>query len=120
LQEIAKRIVSTSKFAPRGTRGCGSPFTHQIFGVAEGKYEVTCDDNLLVIVQIESQAGVDNVEDIAGTEGVDVVFVGEQPRISEVRLGLILRAFRSREVDERRVWGRGASSRDRKSVESDP
>lgn len=68
--------MQVSKFAPRGTRGCGSPFTHQIFGVVEGKYEVTCDDNLLVIVQIESRAGVENVEDIAKTEGVDVLFVG--------------------------------------------
>jgi 4-hydroxy-2-oxoheptanedioate aldolase len=76
VQEIARRIVKTSKFAPRGTRGCGSPFTHQVFGVAEGKYEVTCDDNLLVIVQIESQDGIDNVKEIAATEGVDILFVG--------------------------------------------
>ncbi|RSH79492.1 uncharacterized protein EHS24_001544 [Apiotrichum porosum] len=74
--EIAKRVVQTSKFAPVGTRGCGSPFTHQIFGVAEGDYEVTCDDNLLVIVQIESSQGLLNVKEIAEVPGVDVLFVG--------------------------------------------
>lgn len=75
--EIAKRIVNTSKFAPVGTRGCGSPFTHQIFGVAEGEYEVQCDDNLLVIVQIESSDGVKNVKEIAAVQGVDVLFIGQ-------------------------------------------
>ncbi|ORY44660.1 Pyruvate/Phosphoenolpyruvate kinase-like domain-containing protein [Leucosporidium creatinivorum] len=73
---IAKRIVSQSKFAPQGTRGCGSPFTHHIFGVSENEYEVTCNDNLLVVLQIESQDGHDNVEEIAAVDGVDVLFVG--------------------------------------------
>lgn len=36
----------------------------------EGTYEVTCNDNLLVIVQIESQSGHDNVEEIAAVPGV--------------------------------------------------
>jgi 4-hydroxy-2-oxoheptanedioate aldolase len=76
-QASASKIVQMSKFAPRGTRGCGSPFTHHIFGVTEGEYEVTCDDNLLVIVQIESKSGVENVEEIAAVPGVDVIFVGK-------------------------------------------
>jgi 4-hydroxy-2-oxoheptanedioate aldolase len=76
IQDIAKRVVQMSKFAPRGTRGCGSPFTHQIFGVKEGQYEVTCDDHLLNIVQIESTDGVKNVEAIAAVPGIDIIFVG--------------------------------------------
>ncbi|GAA5915160.1 hypothetical protein JCM6882_001125 [Rhodosporidiobolus microsporus] len=74
--EIAKRVVSNSKFAPQGTRGCGSPFTHQIFGVLENDYEVTCNDHLLNILQIESQEGLDNVEEIAKVPGADILFVG--------------------------------------------
>ncbi|GAA5874317.1 hypothetical protein JCM8547_007561 [Rhodosporidiobolus lusitaniae] len=74
--EIAKRVVSNSKFAPVGTRGCGSPFTHQIFGVVENEYEVTCNYHLLNILQIESQEGLDNVEEIAKVPGADVIFVG--------------------------------------------
>lgn len=68
--------MKNSKFAPRGIRGCGSPFTHQIFAVKEGEYEVTCDDNLLTIVQIESTDGVTNVQAIAEVDGVDILFVG--------------------------------------------
>ncbi|KIR68450.1 hypothetical protein I312_100468 [Cryptococcus bacillisporus CA1280] len=74
--EIAKKVVSSSKYAARGTRGCGSPFTQMIFGVPEAQYEATCNDNLLVIVQIESAEGVKNVESIAAVDGVDVLFVG--------------------------------------------
>lgn len=48
-----------------------------IFGVPEAQYEATCNDNLLVIVQIESAEGVKNVESIAAVDGVDVLFVGE-------------------------------------------
>jgi len=76
----AKQIVARSKFAPRGVRGCGSPFTHQIFGVKEGEYEVQCNDNLLVIVQIESTEGAQNVSEIAAVPGVDVLFVGKLGR----------------------------------------
>lgn len=68
--EIAKEVVALSKFAPQGKRGCGSPFTHHVFGVEEGEYEATCNDNLLTIVQIESQEGLDNVEAIAAVPGV--------------------------------------------------
>ncbi|GAA6042938.1 hypothetical protein JCM8097_000006 [Rhodosporidiobolus ruineniae] len=74
--QTARNVVSYSKFAPVGTRGCGSPFTHQIFGVVENDYEVTCNDHLLNILQIESQEGLDNVEEIVAVPGVDVIFVG--------------------------------------------
>ncbi|GAA6006872.1 hypothetical protein JCM10207_009119 [Rhodosporidiobolus poonsookiae] len=74
--EQAKKLVSSCKYAPEGTRGCGSPFTQHIFGVSEADYENTCNANLLTIVQIESQQGLDNVEEIAKVPGVDVLFVG--------------------------------------------
>ncbi|GAA6038061.1 hypothetical protein JCM8097_007525 [Rhodosporidiobolus ruineniae] len=74
--KIARDVVSYSKFAPVGTRGCGSPFRHHIFGCAEGEYEAGCNDHLLTVLQIESQEGHDNVEEIAAVPGVDVVFIG--------------------------------------------
>ncbi|BEJ11442.1 hypothetical protein CspHIS471_0108640 [Cutaneotrichosporon sp. HIS471] len=72
----AARIASASKYAPQGTRGCGSPFTQQIFGVPEATYEAECNSNLVTIVQIESAAGVENVQAIAATKDIDVLFVG--------------------------------------------
>jgi 4-hydroxy-2-oxoheptanedioate aldolase len=46
------------------------------FGVEEATYAAEADDNLLVMVQIESQSGVDNVEEIAQVPGLDVLFIG--------------------------------------------
>lgn len=75
-QDIARNVVSKSKYAPQGTRGCGSPFTQQVFGVPEAQYEAECNDNLLVMVQIESADGIRNIEEIASVPGLDVLFVG--------------------------------------------
>ncbi|KAG7529312.1 hypothetical protein FFLO_05740 [Filobasidium floriforme] len=74
--DAARAIVASSKFAPQGTRGCGSPFTHTVFSIPARTYELECNNNLLVIVQIESRSGVENVQDIAAVDGVDVLFVG--------------------------------------------
>lgn len=51
-------------------------FSGHSFGVPEGEYATQADDALLVMVQIESQSGVDNVEAIAQVPGLDVLFVG--------------------------------------------
>ncbi len=36
----------------------------------------TANQNILVIVQIESRAGVENCEAIAGVDGIDMLFIG--------------------------------------------
>jgi 2-keto-3-deoxy-L-rhamnonate aldolase RhmA len=56
-------------------------FSAHSFGLSEPEYPATADDNLLVIVQIESKDGVKNVEEIAAVEGIDVLFIGEFGRI---------------------------------------
>ena len=38
-------------------------------------YKQTANENILIIVQIETVEGVENVEAIAAVEGVDIVFV---------------------------------------------
>jgi 4-hydroxy-2-oxoheptanedioate aldolase len=79
VQEDAARIVSFSKYPPLGTRGYGPMFAnHTLPGVSSGPvYDNGQKDGLLVIVQIESAQGLENVEKIAPVEGVDVVFVGK-------------------------------------------
>ncbi|KWU44888.1 Phosphoenolpyruvate/pyruvate domain-containing protein [Rhodotorula sp. JG-1b] len=74
--ELAASVVSLSKFGPQGARGYGSPFTHHAFGVDAREYELTCNEHLLTILQIESQQGLDNIEAIAAVPGVDVIFIG--------------------------------------------
>ncbi|KAH8697915.1 2,4-dihydroxyhept-2-ene-1,7-dioic acid aldolase [Talaromyces proteolyticus] len=77
-EEDAAKIVKFSKYPPRGTRGYGPMFApHAIPGVVPGEHhDAQADDSLIVVVQIESRAGVENVEKIAAVDGLDVLFIG--------------------------------------------
>lgn len=73
----AARIVSYSKYPPTGSRGYGPLFTgHSFPGVTPAAYDSEADQSLIVAVQIESRSGVDNVEEIAKVEGLDVLLIG--------------------------------------------
>lgn len=51
---------------------------HAFPGVAPGEqYDANANNNLLVVVQLESRSGVENVEKIAAVDGIDVLFIGE-------------------------------------------
>ena len=78
VQEDAAQIVKFSKYPPTGVRGYGPLFTPHAFPnlVPNSEYDDGADDSLVVVVQIESRSGVENVEKIAATKGVDVVFIG--------------------------------------------
>ncbi|KJA21584.1 hypothetical protein HYPSUDRAFT_727524 [Hypholoma sublateritium FD-334 SS-4] len=73
----AKQIVADSRFPPAGRRGFGSPFTHGLWGMeTSAEYLDTVNDSVLVMVQIETKEGVENVREIAQVDGVDVLFIG--------------------------------------------
>lgn len=50
---------------------------HSFPGVKPAEYDEKTHDEVLVIVQIESRPGVENVEEIAKVDGLDVLFIGE-------------------------------------------
>jgi 4-hydroxy-2-oxoheptanedioate aldolase len=54
-------------------------FTSHAFQTADASYVSGADKNLLVIVQIESVKGVENVEEIAKVDGLDCLFIGTLP-----------------------------------------
>lgn len=61
-----------------GVRGYGPMFAPHAFpGVKPGEYDEKTHDEVLVIVQIESRPGVENIHEIATVEGLDVLFIGE-------------------------------------------
>ncbi|KAJ3576365.1 hypothetical protein NP233_g457 [Leucocoprinus birnbaumii] len=74
--EKAREVVADSKFPPNGRRGFGSPFTHGTWGTTMTQYLQTANDNVLVMVQIETKEAVENVQEIAQVEGIDVLFIG--------------------------------------------
>jgi 4-hydroxy-2-oxoheptanedioate aldolase len=73
--EEARQAVRYAKYPPQGTRGI-SPLWTIFMDVSYDDYLPAANDETCVIVQVESPAGIDNLEAIAAVEGVDVVFAG--------------------------------------------
>lgn len=74
--EQARAIVEAVRFPPRGKRGNAADVTRSSSYGLVPDYYARADDNLLIIVQIETRLGVENAREIAEVEGVDVVFIG--------------------------------------------
>lgn len=74
----AKEVVDAAKYAPLGDRGLGLGSAHSEYrklGNAR-QYMDAANANTTIICQIESRAAVEEIEGIAGTPGVDVLWVG--------------------------------------------
>ena len=72
----AERVVQAARFAPDGSRGFGLLYADQLGG-GVGAAMRAAEESTLVIVQIETEAGLEHVEEIAVTPGVDVLWVGQ-------------------------------------------
>ncbi|MEM8980031.1 MAG: HpcH/HpaI aldolase/citrate lyase family protein [Pseudomonadota bacterium] len=74
--EMAADVVSACRYPPHGLRGVGAAQARATNYGRRTNYMPTAADELCVMVQIESAEAVSNIDAIAGTDGVDVVFVG--------------------------------------------
>lgn len=74
--EEAAAIVAATRYAPEGTRGNGAVLARATGYGATEDYATTANDEICVIVQVESQRAIQNIDAIAGTPGVDCVFIG--------------------------------------------
>ena len=74
--ERAREAAKWSRFPPVARRSSGAGQARTIWGINGIDYAKTFNDNMLVVVMIESPTGVANVHDIASTAGVDVVIIG--------------------------------------------
>jgi 2-dehydro-3-deoxyglucarate aldolase/4-hydroxy-2-oxoheptanedioate aldolase len=72
----AARVVHVARFAPNGGRGFGLLYPDQLADGVAAAIE-RAEAETLVILQIETTSGVDHVEEIAFTPGVDVLWVGQ-------------------------------------------
>ncbi|MEK7404934.1 MAG: aldolase/citrate lyase family protein [Acidobacteriota bacterium] len=73
----ARDIVRAVKYAPLGARGVGLGTAHNDYIQPDpAAYFQRANDNTTVICQIESTTGLANLDGIAATEGVDVLWVG--------------------------------------------
>ena len=75
--EQAKMLVDCTKYAPLGHRGVSLSRPHTDFQKVSGAtYMPQANDETILMCQIESRKGVENVEEIIAVEGIDVAFIG--------------------------------------------
>lgn len=74
--EQAAALVRAMRYPPHGIRGIGGALTRATRWGRVGDYLARADEALCLTVQIESRAGLENVEAIAATEGVHGLFIG--------------------------------------------
>ncbi len=70
------RIVAATRFPPRGIRGVASATSRASGFGADASYLAQAHENVTVIVQIESRAGLAALPEIAATAGIDALFIG--------------------------------------------
>ncbi|HNT35499.1 MAG TPA: aldolase/citrate lyase family protein [bacterium] len=73
--EEALKAVRAAKYPPRGIRGfCFSRMNN--FGRDFEEYVKNANDEIAVIVMIESKQAVDSIDEILAVDGVDGIFIG--------------------------------------------
>lgn len=72
-----RSIVDAASFPPEGSRGVAGSVRANRHGTNFEEYASTANDDLVVVVQLETPAGIDRIEEIVDVDGVDVCFVGE-------------------------------------------
>lgn len=73
--EAAAEAVSFCRYPPQGVRGVASGMRANRFGRIKD-YHHKANEQLCVLVQVETRKGFENIDAIAATEGVDGVFIG--------------------------------------------
>lgn len=73
--ELARRAAAACKYPPAGGRGSGPALATFRWPAPEG-YHDFADKNVMVIVNIEEVEAVENIDAIAATPGIDVLFIG--------------------------------------------
>lgn len=72
----ARLAAAAIRYPPQGIRGLATITRASRFGYDFDAYLEQANDQLLTVIQIETADAVDDVYNIAGVEGVDVLFVG--------------------------------------------
>jgi len=76
-REEVELIIRSTKYFPRGERGMSLRNIHTDFERGKGE-EVTrrLNEETLIVLQVETAKGIDNLERLVEVEGVDAAFVG--------------------------------------------
>ena len=72
----ATEVVRSTRYAPEGARGVGAALARASLYNTVPDYLSTANDEICVLLQVESRAGLEALDDILAVEGVDGVFIG--------------------------------------------
>ncbi len=67
----AHDTIKYAKYPPTGRRSQGGGQYRRVWG---SDYRETINNNLMIVIMIENQEGIDIVDDIAKIDGIDVIF----------------------------------------------
>jgi 2-dehydro-3-deoxyglucarate aldolase len=73
--EEARRAVAATRYPPAGIRGVALLHRGNRYGTVPD-YLTTVNDQICVLVQIESRAGLEHLDAICAVDGVDGIFIG--------------------------------------------
>ena len=77
--------VSDAKYPPQGIRGY--VYHRNInYGVKFYSYEQKANDDVLIVVMVESKEAVENIDEILSVEGVDGIFIGSYDMSGSYRI----------------------------------
>ena len=76
--EQAKKLIDCSKYYPLGNRGVSLLRGHTGYAKVPSavEYMKKANDESILMIQIESPKGVENIEKLLDVEGIDVAFIG--------------------------------------------
>lgn len=72
----AVALVRAMRYPPRGIRGVGASLARAARWNAVPGYLAQAEEELCLIVQIETRAGLENLDAILAVDGVDAAFIG--------------------------------------------
>ncbi len=75
--EEASRAVAAVRFPPRGVRGVAAGSRASRFGRIKD-YFARADEEICLLLQIETRAAIGEIEQMAAIDGVDGLFIGPQ------------------------------------------
>lgn len=76
-RDEARRLVSSAKYPPVGRRGAAFAIAHDDYrGSSIPETVQSANDETLLIAQIETARGMENVEEIAAVPGIDALWIG--------------------------------------------
>lgn len=72
----ARDLVAATRYPPQGIRGVGASIARVSGFSRDTDYLKTANDNVCLLLQVESVTGLEALDGIAAVEGVDGVFIG--------------------------------------------